>query len=178
MAGAALLPGLLGSLFSHGENPKDLRNRALFELDPNRINSNAENMFQQTLNSPGFNYARSQMVSAGQAGVGAINRALAQTGLNRSGVGTAMTGAAAAAPGIQMGQLTASAWDSALNNAMGLARARAGVYGGMPRQEGYGGAFTAAGLNALLPYLFRMLSAQSGNRDMGPGTHADPYQEG
>jgi len=164
-AGMSLLPGLFGALFGRGEDPRVLRQRALAELDPNVIEGNANRFFSQTLNSPAFNMARSQTIAGGQQAIGSISRHLAQTGLGRSGVGTAMLGAAAAAPDIQMGQLTSQAWEAAMGNAQGLARARAGVYGGMPRQEGLGLPLTSAGLNAFLPFIFRLLAQQQGLKD-------------
>jgi len=159
-AGLSLLPGLFGAAFGRGEDPRVLRQRALAELDPNVIEGNADSFFKQTLNSPAFNMARSQMIAGGQTAQGSISRHLAQTGLGRTGVGTAMLGAASAAPDIQMGQLTSQAWEMAMANAQGLARSRAGVYGSMPRQEGLGLPLTSAGLNAFLPFIFRMLQQQ------------------
>jgi hypothetical protein len=159
-AGLSLLPGLLGTMFGRGEDPALLRQRALAELDPGVIEGHANDFFHQTLGSPAFSMARSQMIQAGQTAAGSISRNLAQTGLGRTGVGNAMLGAASAAPDIHMGQLTSDAWSQAMQNAMGMAQARAGVYGNMPRQEGLGLPLTSAGLNAFLPFIFRLLQQQ------------------
>ena len=168
-AASAFAPGLLSALFGNHDNPRKVRQHALSYLDPTLIQKEGESLFQQTLQSPGYNMARSDILGAGQAAQGGIQRHLGQTGLGRSGIGTAMLGAASAAPGIHIGKLSAMAWDSAMQQAQGLARARAGTVAGMPQGQSPTPGLFAGGMNALLPLLFKMMQQQQGGQQNAYG---------
>lgn len=172
---AALLPGLLGTL-AGGDNPRKLRQQALSFFDPRNIDNEANQLFRTNLNSAGYNMARSELIGAGQAGQGALQRQLAQTGLNRSGVGASLSTAAGMAPGFQMGRLNASAWENAMRMAQQSAMSKAQTLMGMPMQRSMGLPLFAGGINALLPLIFQMMQQrQRGGTGGGGGGNSGTY---
>lgn len=162
--------GGLGGFMNNLDPARKRYNQIQQLTDPWKIQQQARDLFQNNLSSPGFNMARSETLGAGQAAQGALMRNLGQTGLLHSGVGNAAIGAAAAAPGIHLGQLTANAWEQAQGQASHDAFGRATLLGGMPQQTNNVGNFAAGGMNAFLPYLFKMLQARGGVPGMDRGT--------
>ena len=151
----SLGPALLGRLFQgKGQDWGAMRRNAQWEMSPEKIQSQGLDIFQSNINSPGYSMARSQMMGAGQAAQGAIQRNLGQTGGLRSGIGNAALGAAAAAPGIHMGQLSAQAWDNAMQQSTQRAMHRASIaMQGAP--ETMSRDLLAGGMNSLMPLIFK-----------------------
>ena len=146
---------------------------------PDVIERDARNMFQRNLSSPALNMARSEIIGAGQSAQSAMQQNLARQGLLQSGVGNAGLAAAAAAPGIHLGRLTAGAWEMAQRQAQGAAFQRAGIIGGMPQEQNHYANFGAAGMNAFLPYLFWLMSQNKyPGANRGFGTPAPDNQYG
>lgn len=162
MAASVLGPALLGHMFQPGDNSRRLRQQALAQFDPRSLSNDQDALFRTMMNGAGMNQARTEMIGSAQAGMGGIQRHLAQTGLGRSGVGTAALGAAHAAPGINIGRLTADAWGQAAQQAQGLAQSRASTIMGGGFQQGMGAPMLGAGMSAFLPFLFKLMQQKAG----------------
>lgn len=173
MLGASMLPGILGSLVPH-DDPRKLRAQAMQLFDSSYLDNETNNIFNSTIGGAGFNRARSDIIGGAQAGEGALNRMLAQTGLGNSGVGGAIRAATAAAPGFQMGRLNAAAWENASRMAFQNSQMKAQALMGMPMSMGKGLPLFAGGINALLPLLFKMMQDPSNRYNMGSGQPYDP----
>lgn len=169
MAISTLAPMLLGMMGSHNDPAKRRYNQIRDIMSPWAIEKEGQDLFQNTLNSPGYNMARSDLLGAGNSAMGAVQRQLGQSGLTNSGVGLAAIGSAGAAPGRAQSQLTASAWDQAMQNAQGRAGQRAAALGGMPQEQNWVGNMSATSLNSLLPILMNMLNRRGGGSNGGWG---------
>lgn len=150
----ALLPSLLGGLFRRRDPMRQARAQIEGILDPFRIEQEGTQLYKDTLQSPGYNQARHDIVAGGQTGQMALARHLGANGLLGTGVGAGASAAVAAAPSIHLGKLSAHAWDVAMANAGQRATSRASILAGMPVEPNYGANLFAGGLNALLPLLY------------------------
>lgn len=164
MALLGLAPSLLGGLFSRRDPMHQARAEISRIMDPFNIEREGEQLYKNTLQSPGYNQARNDIVGGAQTAQMALARHLGTTGLGSSGVGAGASAAVAAAPGFQMGRLASQAWDTAMANANQRASAHASLLAGMPTAPNYGANLFAGGLNAILPMLLR--SKSGGNDDL------------
>lgn len=123
-------------------------------LDPENIYRQGTTDFQRTMASPAFGQARRLIFGAGQGLERNITSNAARAGLNTSGLGIAARAGAHSTIGNNLGQLTADAWQRAMEGAGTNAYRQASVLTGMPRQNDWG-QLSGVGINALLAYLLK-----------------------
>ena len=131
-------------------------------MDPENIYRQGTIDFQRTLGSPAFGMARRSIFGAGQGLERSITSNAARAGLNTSGLGIAARAGAHSTIGMNLGRLTADAWQQALEGAGTNAYRRAGIMSGMPRQNDWG-QLSGVGINALLAYLLKRGGVNNAN---------------